>query len=119
MRLNHLTLTVRNLPHSRNWYVAQLGLKVEFEVSEIKFAALEDDSGFGLLLQEGDISGDPAANLTLYFQADNVDDFYHRLQQSGAQFDHPPQQNVWGYGPQLKDPNGYVLRIFDQRSVTK
>jgi catechol 2,3-dioxygenase-like lactoylglutathione lyase family enzyme len=119
MRLNHLTLTVGNLAQSREWYVSNLGLKVEFEVPGIKFAALEDDSGFGFLLQEGSISGDPAANIKIYFQADDVDEFHHRLKQSGIYFDHPPQENVWGYGPQLKDPNGYVLRVFDNRSVTK
>jgi catechol 2,3-dioxygenase-like lactoylglutathione lyase family enzyme len=48
MRLNHLMLTVRNLGESRDWYVSKLGLKVEFEVPEKRFAALEDDSGFGL-----------------------------------------------------------------------
>jgi catechol 2,3-dioxygenase-like lactoylglutathione lyase family enzyme len=46
MRLNHLMLTVGNLAQSRDWYVSMLGLKVEFEVPDIKFAALEDESGF-------------------------------------------------------------------------
>ena len=50
MRLNHLMLTVRNLAQSRDWYVSKLGLKIEFEVPDIKFAALEDDSGFGFLV---------------------------------------------------------------------
>lgn len=65
MRLSHLTLTVRNLGQSSNWYVSKLGLKVEFEVPEMKFAALEDDSGFGLLLQESEISAirRPISNL--------------------------------------------------------
>jgi predicted enzyme related to lactoylglutathione lyase len=99
--------------------VSKLGLKAEFEVTEIKFTALEDDSGFGFLLQEGEISGDPAANITIYFEADDVDELHHRLEQLGVPFDHPPQKTVWSYGPQLKDPNGYVLRIFDHRSVTK
>ena len=52
-------------------------------------------------LQEGEISGDPAANVTIYFEADNVDEVHHRLEQAGIRFDHPPQQNVSGYGPQL------------------
>ena len=119
MRLNHLMLIVRNLAQSSDWYVSKLGLKVEFEVPEIKFAALEDDSGFGFLLQEGQISGDPAANIAIYFEADDVDELHHRLEQLGVAFDHAPRKNVWGYGPQLKDPNGYLLRVFDHRSVTK
>jgi catechol 2,3-dioxygenase-like lactoylglutathione lyase family enzyme len=119
MRLNHLMLTVRELAQSRNWYVSNLGLKVEFELPDIKFAALEDDSGFGFLLQEGEIRVDPAANITIYFEADDVDELHDRLERVGIHFDHPPRKNVWGYGPQVRDPNGYVLRIFDHRSVTK
>jgi len=53
MRLNHLMLTVSNLAQSRDWYVSKLGLKVEFEVPEINFAALEDDSGFGSCCRKG------------------------------------------------------------------
>ena len=64
------------------------------------------------------LSGDPAANLKVYFECDDVDELYIRLHKSGVQFDHPPQKNSWGYGPQLKDPNEYVLRFFDRRSVT-
>ena len=119
MRLNHLMLTVRNLAETRDWYVSKLGLKVEFEVPDLKFAALEEDSGFGLLLQEGEVSGDPAANIKIYFEVEDVDNFHQSLKQLGVHFDHPPQKNVWGYGPQLRDPNGYVLRVFDHRSVTE
>jgi len=119
MRLNHLMLTVRDLAQSRDWYLSKLGLKVEFEVPDIKFAALEDDWGFGLLLQEGQVRGDPAVNIKIYFEVADVDQLHHRLEQLDVHFDHPPQKNVWGYGPQLTDPNGYVLRFFDHRSVTK
>jgi catechol 2,3-dioxygenase-like lactoylglutathione lyase family enzyme len=119
MRLNHLMLTVRSLAESKEWYVSNLGLKVEFAVPDINFAALEEDSGFGLLMQEGQISGDPTANIKIYFEAEDVDEFHRRLEQRGVPFDHPPQENAWGYGPQLKDPNGYVLRVFDHRSVTR
>jgi catechol 2,3-dioxygenase-like lactoylglutathione lyase family enzyme len=40
MRLNHLMLTVGDLAQSTDWYVSKPGLKVEFEVPDIKFAAL-------------------------------------------------------------------------------
>jgi hypothetical protein len=25
---------------------------------------------------------------------------------------------MWGYGPQLKDPKSYVLRVFDYRRIS-
>ena len=119
MRLNHLMLTVRDLAQSKDWYVSNLGLKVEFEVPDIKFAALQDDSGFGFLLQEGHLSGGPADNIKIYFESKDVDQLHRSLEGHGVHFDHPPQKNVWGYGPQLRDPSGYVLRFFDHRSVTE
>src|SRR6202007_775558 len=84
---------VRILARSSDWHVSKLGLKVEFEVPDMKVAALEDDSGFGLLLQEGEISGDPAVSVTIYFEAANVDELHHRLEQVGIRFDHPPKKN--------------------------
>jgi catechol 2,3-dioxygenase-like lactoylglutathione lyase family enzyme len=118
MRLNHLMLTVKDVKASRNWYVAHLGLTVEFEVPDLRFIALKDDSGFGFLMQQGQPSGDPAQNVKIYFEVEDVDQLYAKLQ-GHLRFEHPPQNNVWGYGPQLRDPDGYVLRFFDHRSVTQ
>jgi catechol 2,3-dioxygenase-like lactoylglutathione lyase family enzyme len=98
MKLNHLMLVVRNLVQSRDWYVSNLRLKIEFEVPNIKFAALEDTRASVSCLQEGEISGDRAANIKIYFEADNVDELHHRLERAGIHFDHPPQNKVWGYG---------------------
>ncbi|MGH7934591.1 MAG: VOC family protein [Candidatus Binataceae bacterium] len=121
MKLNHLALTVKDAAASRDWYIANLGLKLEFEVPDVGLAAVEDDSGFGLLLRKGALSGEPAENLKVYevyFEVDDVDQLYSRLAARQIAFDHPPQRTAWGYGPQLRDPNGYILRFFDHRSVT-
>ena len=45
-KLNHLLINVRDAARSRDWYVKNLGLKVEFEVPENGFVALEDDGGW-------------------------------------------------------------------------
>jgi uncharacterized glyoxalase superfamily protein PhnB len=57
--------------------------------------------------------------VSIYFEVDNVDDLFARLNGQGIVFDHPPQGTEWGYGPQLRDPDGYVLRFFDHRSIKK
>ena len=52
-KLNHLLINVRDAARSRDWYVKNLGLKVEFEVPENGFVALEDDWGMALLISQG------------------------------------------------------------------
>ena len=50
--LNYLSLAVRDYQESRNWYAINLGLKVEFEVPGDRLAALQDDTGLTIFLQE-------------------------------------------------------------------
>jgi catechol 2,3-dioxygenase-like lactoylglutathione lyase family enzyme len=52
MKLDHLSIPVVSLDRSRAWYVATLGLKVEFEVPERRSVALQDSNGFAIFLQE-------------------------------------------------------------------
>ena len=30
---------------------------------------------------------------------------------------HGPQKNFWGYGPELADPDGYIVRLWDERTM--
>ena len=36
----------------------------------------------------------------------------------GAEFAHAPQKTYWGYGAELKDPDGYLIRLWDERSMS-
>ena len=118
MKLNHLGLVVRDVAKSRDWYVSNLGLLLELEIPERHFAALEDDSGFGLLLSQGDIAPNPDSPI-IYFEVRDVDELCRDLMGKGVSLDHPPRQTEWGYGPQFRDPDGYIVRFFDHRSVTE
>jgi predicted enzyme related to lactoylglutathione lyase len=117
IKLDHLSLQVSDYARSRDWYKENLGLQVEFEVREAKFVALKDDADFGFLLAQGETAeGEP--RFQIYFQVDDVDKLHARLSARGVKFDHPPEHKNWGYGPQLKDPDGYILRFYDHRSIT-
>lgn len=117
MKLDHLCLSVRDVAKSRDWYHETLGLEVEFELPERKFAALKDESDFGLLLLQGAVGSDPT-RIQISFQVKDVDELYSRLAARGVKFDHPPEKRVWGYGPQLTDPDGYILQFYDFRSIS-
>ena len=77
IRLDHLTIPVKQHTVARDWYVSNLGLRVEFEVAERKTVALQDDAGFTSFLVESDeILSTPC---TLAFQVDDVETTHRKL----------------------------------------
>jgi len=105
VKLDHIRLAVRDYRASRDWYAKRLGLKVEFEVAGRKVAALEDGSGFTLLLEQNarDVQ---TRECVLYFQVDDMRAKHRALARSGVRFVHPPRKRFWGYGVELRDPDG-------------
>jgi catechol 2,3-dioxygenase-like lactoylglutathione lyase family enzyme len=118
IKFDHMNLPVSDPKASRDWYVANFGFRVEFEVPERKTVALIDDGGFTIFLypSPGPLSGVRPA-LTL--QVDNVDDKYAWLVERGMAFVVPPQANLWGYGAELDDPDGYRLMLWDQITMSE
>ena len=115
MKLDHLNLPVSNLQRSRDWWVSTLGLKVEFEVPDTRTVALNDGEGFAIFLQE---KPNAVSNgVALWFQVDDVDAVHAAWSKRGVRFSQGPQKNFWGYGPELADPDGYLIRLWDQRTM--
>lgn len=115
MKFDHLNLPVGSLERSRDWYIATLGLAVEFEVPDRRTVALGDSAGFALFLQEK-----PAARpdgVALWFQVDDVDATFAQWSARGVAFAHGPQKVFWGYGAELADPDGYLVRLWDERTM--
>jgi predicted enzyme related to lactoylglutathione lyase len=114
IKLDHLTLSVRDCGAARDWYRTQLGLKVEFEIPDRGVVAMQDDAGFTVFLEKAD---SPAASCILYFQVNNVDATHRELAARGAHIVHEPRREPWGYGVELQDPDGYRVRLWDERSM--
>ena len=53
----------------------------------------------------------------MWFQVEDVDRAFGELTARGVAFAHPPQKNFWGYGPELVDPDGYIVRQWDERTM--
>jgi catechol 2,3-dioxygenase-like lactoylglutathione lyase family enzyme len=115
-KLDHLSLPVASWTRSRDWYVQTLGLAVEFEVPERNTVAVQDAHDFTLFLVEGRVPAAPA-ELALYFQVDDVRRVHGALSERGVPFEHPPQKVFWGFGAELRDPDGYAIRLWDERSM--
>ena len=116
VRLDHLTICVRQYACSRDWYAANLGLRIELEICARKTVALQDDAGFTLFLVESAVHN-PAPSCTLMFQVDDVETKCRELSARGVKFTKTPQKLFWGYGAELLDPDGYLLYLWDERSM--
>ena len=114
-RLDHLSLPVRDWRKSRDWYKDHLGFEVEFEIFERKTAAMRDDADLTVFLYEGDVVVCPGISFTV--QVDDVEAKHAALVAAGVPFVHPPMKAFWGYGAELCDPDGYRLRLWDQKSM--
>ena len=115
MKFDHLNLPVSNLERSRDWWTRTLELKIEFEVPATRTVALQDGEGFAIFLQEK--PGVASNGAALWFQVDDVDRTVADWTARGVAFAHGPQKTFWGYGAELADPDGYLVRLWDQRTM--
>ena len=115
IKLDHLAISVADHAKAREWYVGNLGLRVEFEVPERRTTALQDDAGLTLFVAEE--RERPTASCVLYFQVDDVEAKYRELSARGVPFVHEPRREFWGYGAELQDPDGYRVRLWYEVSM--
>ena len=116
VRLDHLTIPIGQYARSRDWYASNLGLRVEFEISERKTVAMQDDGGFTLFLVESP-DGRVTPSCTLTFQVDDVEMKCRELSTRGVTIEKTPQKRFWGYGAELRDPDGYLLYLWDEKTM--
>ncbi len=116
LKFDHLALPVADWQASRDWYVATLGMSVEFEIPDRLTAAVRDQFDFTIFLVQA-----PAASggggIALWFQVDDVDATHAALSGRGVAFNHPPAKMFWGYGAELSDPDGYRIRLWDETTM--
>ena len=119
-KLDHLSIAVSDWQRARDWYVARLGLELEFEVPENRVAAVRDEFDTTLFLSEPTddlalIVGEKSCILTL--QVDDVEETCRGLAAAGVDIVHPPARVFWGYGAEVRDPDGYRIRLWDAVSM--
>jgi catechol 2,3-dioxygenase-like lactoylglutathione lyase family enzyme len=114
-RLDHLSLPVHDWRKSRDWYKDHLGFEVEFEIPDRMTAAMRDDADLTIFLYGGEVTNCPGISFTV--QVDDVEARHEALVAAGISFVHPPMKVFWGYGAELCDPDGYRLRLWDQKSM--
>jgi len=116
LKFDHMMLPVSDCLASRDWYVKNLVLKVEFENIATGTVAIQDDNDFTIFLQKTAerLVGEKCS---LTIQVKDVDQSHRHLAEKGVHFLHPPKRHFWGYGAELADPDGYVIRLWDEASM--
>ena len=116
IKLDHLTIAVSDCNKSREWYMTTLGLKLEFEIPERSTVAVQDEFDFTLFLAETP-GGPGRPSCVLTFPVGDVEAKHRELVAAGVTFVHPPQKTFWGYGAELKDPDGYRIWLWDEKTM--
>ena len=116
IHLDHLTIFVADVARSREWYTQRIGLKLEFEIPGANVAALQDDGGLTLYVEKARQPGG-AASCVLTFRVADVEAKCRELTDCGVMLAAQPQKLFWGYGAELRDPDGYLIRVWDEISM--
>lgn len=111
MNLNQVTLPSLNLEKSLPFYeLLGLQLIVRALPHYARFECPEGDSTFSLHLVETLPTGEGTA---IYFECEDLDDQFERLQKQGVTFDLPPTDQAWRWREaRLRDPDGNLIILF-------
>jgi catechol 2,3-dioxygenase-like lactoylglutathione lyase family enzyme len=115
-KFDHMGLPVTNPRRSRDWYVRNLGFKVEFDHGDV--IAIQDSAGFTIFLAKSakKLTG---AKCTLTIQVKDVEQKSRELERKGVKFVNTPRRLFWGYGAELLDPDGYMINLWDRVSMRR
>lgn len=117
LRFDAPLIVVTDMARSRHFYEHVLGQKVKFD-----FGPNVPFEGFSIHLQShfqsllGEAADYPVAQKAhwgeLYFETDELESIYHRLNGAGVEFIHPIREQPWGQRVmRLYDPDGHLIEI--------
>ncbi len=115
-KFDHMTLPVKSPRRSRDWYVGNLGFTVEFDRGDV--IAVQDTAGFTIFLSKT-ARGLTGMKCTLTIQVKDVDRKHRELAKRGVKFVNSPKHLFWGYGAELRDPDGYMIALWDRVSMNR
>ncbi|WP_125079347.1 VOC family protein [Mycobacterium sp. P7213] len=109
MRLNQVTIGSTDLDRAETFY-GLLGLRLIVKTDDyLRFECPDGDSTFSVE-RSSEIASDE--RVTIYFEADDLDEQYQRLRGSVA-FTQPPTDMPWLWREaRLDDPDGHRLCLF-------
>jgi catechol 2,3-dioxygenase-like lactoylglutathione lyase family enzyme len=118
MALNHLNLTVPDVPQTREFFETYFGFRCVAERGRAALAVLADESGFILTLNNFDGSARveyPGAFHVGFNQRsrERVDEIYERLKSDGFEVK-PPREFHGAWTFYLRAPGGFLVEVLHQ-----
>ena len=115
MGLNHLNLTVTDVPKSRDFFVTYFGFRCIVDKGRDAFSVLVDDSKFVLTLNNFDKAAEVAypGGFHIGFIQDSrekVDELYERLKSDGFE-SKPPREFHGAWTFYFKAPGGFTVEV--------
>jgi catechol 2,3-dioxygenase-like lactoylglutathione lyase family enzyme len=123
IRMEGLTLAVKDVKRSAAFYGKKLGLKIEID-SAPHFALVRIGPGasIGLLaarhaVPKGIKPASKAQHAAIHVElsTDDLDGLYKRLKARGVAFSEPPHDEAWERSAQARDPDGYTIEFAQGR----
>lgn len=124
IRMEGLTLAVKDIKRSLAFYGKLLGLTVEVDNAPdfgmIRVAGSGGTIGF-LAERHANRKGIKSATraqhaaIHVELSTDNLDALYRRLKARGVRFHEPPHDEPWERAMQTYDPDGYTVEIAEGR----
>jgi len=109
MNLNQVTLPVKNMETSTDFYRRLGFLQIVDTPHYARFACPDNGSSFSLSLEDNDFSN----GATIYFEHQSLDQWVEDTQQLGIQFEQLPtdQSYLWREAI-LYDPSGNKIKLY-------
>ena len=112
--LDHLFVTVRDVPAARHFYVDLLGLDALVESPHGTYLRVGGGDGFTIGFEaDRALPVELDEGVEIVIRVDDVDATWARLRDAGAPVGDPPADQEWGdRHAWLRDPAGHRLSIF-------
>jgi lactoylglutathione lyase len=118
MRLNHLNLTVPDVPRTRKFFETYFGFRSVAEMGRDALSVLVDESGFVLTLNNFGKATEveyPGAFHIGFMQEsrERVDEMHERLKSDGFDVE-PPKQFHGAWTFYFRAPGGFLVEVLHQ-----
>lgn len=109
MRLNQITLPVRDIARSKAFYLT-LGFRLLVDSAHYcRFLAPDGDTTFSIHAEDGEIGTGPV----LYLESADMDADVARLKAAGVAFDSAPTDKSWLWREaSFRDPDGHYWKLY-------
>ena len=109
MKLNQVTLPVKNMNEAVAFYLTLGFIQIVDTPHYARFKCTNGDATFSLSLGSGDFK----SHAVIYFEEEHLDALYTSLVKKGITFEQPPtaQRYLWTEAI-LKDPSGNKIKLY-------